>query len=84
MRARIIVTLKSGVLDPQGEAIKNSLNALGFENINSVRQGKLFEIDIDEDDREKSLKSVKDMCRKLLVNQVIEKYSIELDDASKN
>ncbi len=80
MRAKIIVTLKNGVLDPQGEAIKNSLSALGFANINNIRQGKLFEIDIDEDDREKSLKILKDMCKKLLVNQVIEKYSIELDD----
>ncbi len=80
MKARIIVTLKNGVLDPQGKAIEDSLNSLGFENINSVRQGKLFDIELDEQDKEKCLLSVKHMCKKLLVNEVIEDYTVQISE----
>ncbi len=79
MKARVHVTLKAGVLDPQGKAIANALNALGFEGVNGVRQGKYIEIDVEETDPERAKATVNDMCMKLLANTVIEDYAIELD-----
>ncbi len=78
MKARVFVTLKSGVLDPQGKAIGHALNTLGFEAVGEVRQGKVIDIELGESDREKAALAVKDMCEKLLANTVIEKYEIEL------
>ena len=78
MKARVHVTLKPGVLDPQGAAIAHALGALGFEGVGSVRQGKVIEIELDEDDRDAAQTKVRDMCEKLLANTVIENYQIEL------
>ena len=78
MKARVTVTLKSGVLDPQGQAIHGSLKALGFEGVGSVRQGKVFDVEIAGDDRAAAELSLKAMCEKLLANTVIENYAIEL------
>ena len=78
MKARIFVTLKSGVLDPQGKAIGHALNNLGFESVGEVRQGKVIDIELVESDRAKAAAQVKNMCEKLLANTVIEKYEIEL------
>ncbi len=75
MKARVHVMLKSGVLDPQGEAVRHALGALGFEGVEGVRQGKVIELDLAEGTTEDQ---VKDMCEKLLANTVIESYSIEL------
>ncbi len=69
---------KNGVLDPQGKAIENSLNQLGFDNFSEIRQGKIIEIDIDENE-EKALNIVEEMCKKLLVNLIIEDYEIIFD-----
>ena len=76
MKAHIHVTLKKGVLDPQGKAIENALKTLGFDNVKSVRQGKFIEIDIDEKNRKKAEEIAEEMCKKLLVNLVIEDYKI--------
>jgi phosphoribosylformylglycinamidine synthase len=78
MKAKVHVTLKNGVLDPQGTAIAHALGNLGFTGIGDVRQGKLIEIDIAERDRAKAQAAVKQMCEKLLANTVIENYAIEL------
>jgi phosphoribosylformylglycinamidine synthase len=78
MKARIFVTLKSGVLDPQGKAIGHALNNLGFGSVGEVRQGKVIEIELADGDRESAAATVKDMCEKLLANTVIEKYEIEV------
>ena len=78
MKARIHVTLKSGVLDPQGKAIENALSSLGFEGVDNVRQGKLIEFSLQESDPEKARQSVEAMCKQLLANTVIENYAIEL------
>ncbi len=78
MKAKVHVTLKQGVLDPQGKAVQNALGALGFSGINGVRQGKFIEIDLDCEDREKARINVESMCKRLLANTVIENYSIEL------
>ena len=79
MKARVTVTLKSGVLDPQGQAIQGSLKALGFAGINGVRQGKVFDIELAEGtDPQAAEASLKQMCDKLLANTVIENYAIEL------
>ncbi len=77
MKARIYVTLKKGVLDPQGKAIQHSLGSLGYENINEVRVGKFFEIESREKISEKQLK---EMAEKLLSNTVIEDYKIEINE----
>ncbi|MCD7109809.1 phosphoribosylformylglycinamidine synthase subunit PurS [Rhizobium sp. DKSPLA3] len=77
--ARVTVTLKNGVLDPQGKAIEGALGALGFEGIGQVRQGKVFDLKVDTDDRAKAETDVKAMCDKLLANTVIENYTISLD-----
>lgn len=79
MRARIKVTLKNGVLDPQGKAIENALGALGFEGVDDVRQGKYIEVELDETDPASAEKTVKRMCEQLLSNTVIENYSFELE-----
>jgi phosphoribosylformylglycinamidine synthase PurS subunit len=78
MKARVKVTLKNGVLDPQGKAIEGALGSLGFAGVNGVRQGKYFEIELAETDRAKAEAQVKAMCEKLIANTVIENYVIEL------
>jgi len=78
IRARITVTLKNGVLDPQGKAIEGALGALGFDGIGSVRQGKVFDVQIESSDRVKAEADLKAMCEKLLANTVIENYSIAM------
>ena len=79
MQARVHVTLKPGVLDPQGKAIEHALQALGFAGVGDVRQGKVIELTLEEDDPARARESVEAMCRKLLANTVIENYAIELD-----
>ena len=76
MKIKVIVTLKSGVLDPQGKAIQQTLNGMGFANVKDVRQGKYFDIDVDENDEQKAKLSVEEICKKLLANQVIEDFKI--------
>ena len=78
MKAKVKVTLKTGVLDPQGKAIEGALSHLGFDGVGQVRQGKYFEIDIAETDKAKAEAQVKAMCEKLIANTVIENYAIEL------
>ena len=78
MKARIHVSLKPGVLDPQGKAIGNALHALGFAGIGEVRQGKLIELELDDTDAAAARARVEDMCRQLLANPVIENYLIEI------
>jgi phosphoribosylformylglycinamidine synthase len=78
VKARITVTLKSGVLDPQGKAIEHALAGLGFAGVGSVRQGKMFDIELDETDRARAEAALKAMCEKLLANLVIENYQVEL------
>ena len=77
MKARVFVTLKNGVLDPQGKAIGNALHGLGFGSVGEVRQGKVIDIELSERDETKARASLKDMCEKLLANTVIENYRIE-------
>lgn len=79
MRVRVHVTLKPGVLDPQGEAIRNALGGLGFDGIDAVRQGKVIELDLTETDPSRAEISVREMCEKLLANTVIENYAISLE-----
>jgi len=76
MKVSAIITLKKDVLDPQGKVIHQALDGMGFENINEVRQGKYFEIDVDEKDPNKAKSVVEDMCKKLLANLVIENFKI--------
>ena len=76
MKIKVIVTLKKSVLDPQGTVIQQTLDGMGFNNINNIRQGKFFEIDIDEKDQKKAEEKVEDMCKKLLANLVIEDYKV--------
>ncbi len=78
MKARVHVTLKTGVLDPQGEAVRHALGSLGFQGVGEVRQGKVIELDLAETDRAKAEAEVKAMCEKLLANTVIENYAVEL------
>ena len=78
MKARVIVTLKSGILDPQGKAIEGALKSLGVSGITSVRQGKVFDIEIDSSDRAGAEAALKDAAEKLLANTVIENYRIEV------
>ncbi len=79
MKATVKITLKYGVLDPQGKAIEKSLVQLGFSGVNEVRQGKLIELDIDADTPEAAEKKITEMCEKLLANTVIENYDIQLN-----
>ena len=76
MKIKVIVTLKNGVLDPQGRAIQQTLNGMNFSNVNEVRQGKFFEINVNENNEEKAKEQVEEMCKKLLANLVIEDYKI--------
>ena len=76
MKVKAIVTLKNGVLDPQGKAIQQTLNGMGFSSVNEFRQGKFFEVDVNEKDETKAKIKVEDMCKKLLANLVIENFEI--------
>ena len=76
MKVKVIVTLKNGVLDPQGKAIQQTLNGMAFDNVSEVRQGKYFDIEINESDENKAKSQVEEMCKKLLANLVIEDYKI--------
>ena len=76
MKVSAIITLKKDVLDPQGKVIHKTLDGMGFENISEVRQGKYFEIDVNENDPSKAKAVVEDMCKKLLANLVIENFKI--------
>ncbi len=76
MKVSTIITLKKDVLDPQGKVIHQALDGMGFKNVNEIRQGKYFEIDINEEDPKKAKLIVEDMCKKLLANLVIENYKI--------
>ena len=78
MRARIHITLKPGVLDPQGKAVGQALAALGFEGVGEVRQGKVIDIDLAESDPARARESLETMCERLLANTVIEDYDISL------
>jgi len=82
VKARVYVTLKSGVLDPQGKAIQHALGALGFDGVENVRQGKVIELELAASDRAAAQAEVEAMCQKLLANTVIENYAIELDGQS--
>ena len=76
MKIKVIVTLKNGVLDPQGKAIQQTLNGMGFSEVNEIRQGKYFDIEVGEIDENKAKSKVDEMCKKLLANLVIEDYKI--------
>ena len=76
MKVKVIVTLKNGVLDPQGKAIQQTLNGMSFKNVSEVRQGKYFDIDVNESDESKAKTQVEEMCKKLLANLVIEDFKI--------
>ena len=78
MKARIHITLKKGVLDPQGKAIANALHGLGFADVGEVRQGKFIEIELDEKDAAKAKARAEEMCKRLLANPVIEDYAVEI------
>lgn len=78
MKARVFVTLKNGVLDPQGAAVKHALGSLGFDGVENVRQGKVIELELSETDAASAEASVKVMCDKLLANTVIEDYKVEM------
>jgi phosphoribosylformylglycinamidine synthase PurS subunit len=76
MKISVVITLKKDVLDPQGKVIHQTLDGMGFDDVNEVRQGKYFEIDTKEDDLKKAKEKVEEMCKKLLANLVIENYKI--------
>ena len=76
MKISAVITLKKDVLDPQGKVIHQALDGMGFNNVNEVRQGKYFEIDVKENDPKKAKNKVEEMCKKLLANLVIENYKI--------
>jgi phosphoribosylformylglycinamidine synthase PurS subunit len=78
MKARVFVTLKSGILDPQGKAIEGALRSLGVDGVTSVRQGKVFDIEIAGDDRERTEAVLKEAADRLLANTVIENYRVEI------
>lgn len=78
MKARVTVTLKAGVLDPQGQAIEGSLKSLAFAGVASVRQGKVFDLVLDGTDEEAARSALNSMCEKLLANTVIENYAVEI------
>ena len=78
MKISAIVTLKKDVLDPQGKVVHQALNGMGFNNVKEVRQGKYFDIEVNENDKEKAKKIVEEICKKLLANVVIEDYTIDL------
>ncbi len=76
MKISVVITLKKDVLDPQGKVIHQTLDGMGFEGINEVRQGKFFEVDTNESDKKKAEEKVEEMCKKLLANLVIEDFKI--------
>jgi len=76
MKIKVIVTLKNGVLDPQGKAIQQTLNGMGYSDVKEIRQGKYFDIEIEENDETKAKTKVEEMCKKLLANLVIEDFRI--------
>ncbi|MDA4848220.1 phosphoribosylformylglycinamidine synthase subunit PurS [Hoeflea poritis] len=78
IKARVTVTLKNGVLDPQGKAIEGALGSLGFEDVGQVRQGKVFDLELDSADPGTAKQQITAMCEKLLANTVIEDYAVEL------
>ncbi len=78
MKARVYIMLKTGVLDPQGEAVRHALGALGFDGVKGVRQGKVIELNLTAADKAAAEVEIKEMCEKLLANTVIESYQIEL------
>ena len=78
MKARVTIMLKDGVLDPQGEAIKQALISLEYNNVNSVRQGKVIDLELNESLEEAAIDNIQEMCEKLLANTVIENYEIKL------
>lgn len=78
IKARITVTLKNGVLDPQGKAIEHALSGLGFDGVDQVRQGKVFDVELAGSDKAKAEADLKAMCEKLLANTVIENYSVQI------
>ena len=79
MKVRVHITLKNGVLDPQGRAIHNSLEGLGFDGVGGVRQGKFIELELADGDAEAAKARVSEMCEKLLANTVIENYTVEIE-----
>jgi len=80
MKARIFVTLKNGVLDPEGQAIRGALSGLGFEGVTGVRQGKIFDVELVETDVQEGQAKLAEICKKLLANTVIEDYKVEISD----
>ena len=76
MKISVIITLKKNVLDPQGQVIQKTLNGMGFNSVNAVRQGKFFDIDLNETDKEKAYVKTEEICKKLLANLIIEDYKI--------
>ncbi|MEL7215326.1 MAG: phosphoribosylformylglycinamidine synthase subunit PurS [Pseudomonadota bacterium] len=78
MKLRVDITLKNGVLDPQGEAVRHALGALGFEGVEGVRQGKVIELELSETDPDTAQATAREMCEKLLANTVIESYRVSL------
>jgi phosphoribosylformylglycinamidine synthase subunit PurS len=83
MKARVTITLKAGVLDPQGKAIEGALKGLGFDGVEAARQGKIIDLVLADTDREAARARVTDMCEKLLANTVIENYAIELQEGDR-
>jgi len=81
MKAKVYITLKYGVLDPQGKAVQHALGALGFDGVDDVRQGKFIELDLTETDAAAARAHINEMCKKLLANTVIENYDIEIAEA---
>jgi phosphoribosylformylglycinamidine synthase len=81
MRARIVVRLRPGVLDPQGTTIRKALESLGFPEVRELRVGRVLELTLDATDRARAQARLDEMCRKLLVNPVVEDYTLELEDA---
>ena len=81
MKATIYISLKNGVLDPQGKAIENALGQLGFDGVDNVRQGKMIELELADADADQARDRLQEMCEKLLANTVIENYDIRLNDA---
>ena len=77
MKARVTVTLKSGVLDPQGKAIEGALKSLAIDGLTAVRQGKVFDIEIDGEDRAAARRTLNEACERLLANTIVENYAIE-------
>ena len=78
MKAQVIVRLKEGVLDPQGEAVSHALNSMGYNTVDAVRQGKLIELELEDTDPVQAEIKVKEMCEKLLANTVVENYAVEI------